>query len=440
MCCIPSIGIKTSEAVFKYDMVRDFKEGYACVMSQGKCGYIDTSGSTIIPFKYDYAWDFNNGLARVTASSNGTRITFLKDSHGTDSEKTHDFYTDYIPVVNDCKFGFIDKQGNEVIPIEYDYASDFRDSISIVSKNGKSGVINVKGELLVPLVYESIYYSECSEKNLLLCACIKGKYGAINYKTGQIVIPFCYDNQIVFSEGRAVVSMNGKYGYIDKSGNMVIGKEWDIASTFSGGTAIVQKAGEPFCLIDKNGIIMARIEGSRLIDSYSDGKTLVLYVDSKSRNRWIMIDSTGKVLNSFNYRTVKPIGNDMYLVSKIHGIKKTQRYGCIDNDGNNVIPIKFDGIGPMAEKKIPVRKGDKWGYWSNYKKSINFSYQEADCFKDGIARVIKNGKCGFIDFNENQILLFIYETVRNFSEGYAAVKNNGKWGFVDMNGKELDCN
>ena len=39
------------------------------------------------------------------------------------------------------KCGFIDKEGNEIIPCEYDYADDFKDNLARVKLKGKWGII-----------------------------------------------------------------------------------------------------------------------------------------------------------------------------------------------------------------------------------------------------------------------------------------------------------
>ena len=48
-----------------------------------------------------------------------------------------------------------------------------------------------------------------------------GKYGYID-KEGKVIIPFEYDDAKSFSEGLAAVKKDGKYGFVDKEGNEVI--------------------------------------------------------------------------------------------------------------------------------------------------------------------------------------------------------------------------
>ena len=74
-----------------------------------------------------------------------------------------------------------------------------------------------------------------------------GKYGFID-NTGQVVIPPKYDLAWDFSEGLARVSQNGKYGFIDKTGKVVIPLKYDKADSFYNGVAGVldHSTGEAF--------------------------------------------------------------------------------------------------------------------------------------------------------------------------------------------------
>jgi len=68
---------------------------------------------------------------------------------------------------------------------------------------------------------------------------VNGKWGFID-KTGKIVIKPQFDSERQdFSEGLALVKVNGKWGFIDKMGKMVIKPQFDEAYGFSGGLASV---------------------------------------------------------------------------------------------------------------------------------------------------------------------------------------------------------
>ena len=55
-----------------------------------------------------------------------------------------------------CKYGFIDKTGKTVIPLEYDEASSFYNGFAKVKKNGKWGLIDKSGKMVIPLEYDGV--------------------------------------------------------------------------------------------------------------------------------------------------------------------------------------------------------------------------------------------------------------------------------------------
>ncbi|MEO0020342.1 MAG: WG repeat-containing protein [candidate division WOR-3 bacterium] len=67
---------------------------------------------------------------------------------------------------------------------------------------------------------------------------VKDKWGYID-KTGNLVINPQFDDAWSFSEGLAVVQIGDKLGYIDKTGNLVISPQFAFASAFSEGLAAV---------------------------------------------------------------------------------------------------------------------------------------------------------------------------------------------------------
>jgi hypothetical protein len=85
-----------------------------------------------------------------------------------------------------------------------------------------------------------------------------GKFG---YKDndGKIIIPAIYDYVDYFSEGLANVKQNGKMGFIDKTGDIVIPLQYDGAASFSEGLAVVRLSGK-MGFIDKTGKIIIPLQ------------------------------------------------------------------------------------------------------------------------------------------------------------------------------------
>lgn len=89
---------------------------------------------------------------------------------------------------------------------------------------------------------------------------LNGKYGFINTK-GEVVVPCAYEGAWIFSEGLAAVKLNGKWGYINTKGEVVIPCVYESARPFSKGFAKVKLNG-------KRGVINK--EGKWIIQPIAD--------------------------------------------------------------------------------------------------------------------------------------------------------------------------
>ena len=84
-------------------------------------------------FSIRYSKEERKGLAEKASFSEGLAIVEL---HG--------------------KMGYIDKEGNEVIPFKYDHAENFKDGIALVKKNAKYGYIDKKGNEVIKAEHSSL--------------------------------------------------------------------------------------------------------------------------------------------------------------------------------------------------------------------------------------------------------------------------------------------
>ena len=125
----------------------------------------------------------------------------------------------------------------------YEVIGYWDDDLGIVRLNGKWGMINTEGKVVIPLKYDCVdYFSEG-----LAYVKLNGKYGFVD-TTGKVVIPLKYDSVGKFDEGLASVFLNGKRGFVDKTGKEVVPPKYDFIYDFVEGLAKVR-------LYDKFGFI-----------------------------------------------------------------------------------------------------------------------------------------------------------------------------------------
>lgn len=332
---------KTGKIVvpLEYDFVNGFSDGLAWVKKDDKYGYIDKTGKIVASLEYDRADNFNDGLAAVAKGN-------WRDGF---------------------KYGFIDKTGKIVVPLEYANVSNFKNGFAAVGKGNltdvyKYGFIDKTGKIVVPLEYDSPYEQLYFFNDGFAAVNKSNKWGFVDMSSGNLSIPFEYDNIGIFVDGLAAVAKgnwtNGfKWGFIDKNGKIVVPLEYDIVSDFIEGLAFVAKGnltdGYKYGFIDKTGklILPLKYDGSSF---FQEG-----LISVQINNKWGLIDKTGKVIVPLEYDYINHFCDNLALVYK--GEYPNIKYGFVDMAGNVVVPLDYDNATSFNERLAVVEKNGKWG-------------------------------------------------------------------------------
>ena len=168
-----------------------YSEGLCAVQEEGgKWGYIDLNGNIVIPFDYLEAKNFVNELAPVKNDEN--------------------------------KWGYIDKNGEIVIPFEYTNAEVFSDGVGRVANETEWGelwgYISKDGVMLTGFEYYS-------PEEFFDGLSVAGKYTGKGYikKDGTPLTEFCYPFAYSFKNGVAFVEKGElDFDYIDTTGKSIV--------------------------------------------------------------------------------------------------------------------------------------------------------------------------------------------------------------------------
>ena len=230
----------------------------SAVGKDGKYGFINKKGETIIPFVFDYAESFNG---ESTIASKGDKSVIINKEGKIVKEFESGYLRDFSEGLaiyekdenDELRYGYVDEKGNLIIPRKFYSVRGiygiFEDGFASVYKyaEGKFGVIDKSGKEVLPFKFESdILYSE-----ELFLVYNNGKAGYYD-TNGKCVIPCEYETATPFYEGLAAVEKGGLWGFIDKSGKMVINPVFDDVNSFSDGLAVVKK-NDKYGIVDKNG-------------------------------------------------------------------------------------------------------------------------------------------------------------------------------------------
>ena len=235
-----------------------------------------------------------------------------------------------------------------------------------------------------------------------------------------------YDYKDDYYEGLAAVRLNGKWGYIDKSGNVVIPLKYDLAYGVKEGLALVKSNGK-YGFIDKSGNVVIPLKYDDAA-SFNEGLALV-----KLNGKCGFIDKSGNV--------VIPLKYDLAYGFKegLAPVKLNSKWGFIDKNDNVVIPLKYDGVYNFSNGRAIVELNWKYGFIDKSGNEITpLKYDYADGFSNGRASVELNGKRGFIDKSGKVVVPIKYDFAYSFENGRAQVKLNGEWFYIDKNGNRID--
>ena len=122
------------------------------------------------------------------------------------------------------KWGFVDRNMNEVIPCVYEKVWWFSNGYAEVKKGeGKCGIIDTNGNEIVPCQYEAISIKDAFD-HLPVEVKINGKYGMITLN-GIELIPVKYDYLDFMNKGIIRARLGQEYVIYDKLGNELFFKK-----------------------------------------------------------------------------------------------------------------------------------------------------------------------------------------------------------------------
>ena len=259
------------------------------------------------------------------------------------------------------KYSLIDKAGQEITTVKYDDMSRFDHGVACVKINGKWGVINKKGEEVTPLKYDFM-----QETNTFVVRWLKGGNKMIlldeDYKPIECnPLGYFSDRNSYFDEsGIAKVCLNGKWGFIDKSGKEISKIKYDYVFFFSEGMArvllnnkwgFINESGEEVIPLiydfdDEELREKSPCEIGESIEENEKGQPVYLDKEGKSID-YDVLEFINEQHTYFNhglvavyYANIHDIYNDSYSETQQH--YKRPKYIFLDKKGEEVKSKKYD--------------------------------------------------------------------------------------------------
>ncbi|MCB9197515.1 MAG: WG repeat-containing protein [Flavobacteriales bacterium] len=410
------------------------------VTLNGKFGFYSEDGRLMSEAKHEEVSPVLWG--RICVVSNGGKHVFMKDNQMI--SRVYDDWSNFSTVeylgdtwlalvCKDGKCGYIDTLGKEVVSLTFDKAGAFEYGRAAVTKGDQSFCIDKTGKEV--LCFDDVKVTW--DRKLIVR--VGNKYGLFN-GDGSSITPIIYDEMKDLEYGLSPVKKDGKWGFVDIRGELVIPMLFDNAQNFDKrGQAKVEQNGREF-YIDTKGIETKGIDKEeRLKNGYTlvmAGEKFGLYNNGKEVLPPIYdkIDIVAYWKDGFS-ATKPPYYSNWFYVEI--GDKK----GVVDENGEVIVPILYRVIkyeGPETADMFYVCEENCGFMDATGKIVVPLVYRYFGDFGDGLAMAMKGDKYGYIDAKGNEVIPFIYEDALRFIDGKARVKLNGAYFYIDRTGKVVN--
>ena len=313
--------------------------------------------------------------------------------------------------------GYLDTKGEWAIKPQFDIASAFNNGMAYVTKGEEKFYVDTTGEVLVNVTAYDFwgYYED-----------------------------LCRVSQWVQDEtGEGQVRM---YGYIDKTGEVVLPLKYRLANNFGCGVAVVAETQDELILIDKTGAKVAAMEIENPGEYFNWGSLTALYGEDlcvlKNYEKDVLhvFDKQGKLV--FTLEGSAASVKNVYQEGMFAIRDKAGRVGYANKQGELVIDFYYmakgmdsdfsEGLACVGDE---IKGVMKYGYIdAQGNEVIKPRFEDARAFSCGLAAVKENGKWGFIDHEGNYVIEAQYNLVRGFESGVAIVDKGQDWYIIDTAG------
>lgn len=292
-------------------------------------------------------------------------------------------------VSKEDSFGIIDKKNQVIVDFQYDEILEFVKNHAIVRKENKFGLIDRLGKLKFPIIYDDINLLPDGLYEVVLEG--KSNYYNSNFELQLIVDGVAYvsfSRQMALKHpefeligeldshtNRAVVKVGGQLNYIDSTGKLLLTNplEWFsdalILSKFYSGFAVFRKKGK-YGLIDVAGKVIQK-------PVYESSGPYTGFWPVKDKGNWALLDVKGKVVLPFEYDFIRYFPEMGYLVER-EGF-----FGLVNEAGKMVLPISFSNIKPFEQQYFYLSIEDKQGLFTrDGKEVLAIQYDRIQRFDD----------------------------------------------------------
>jgi|GEM_PF-685791 len=368
-------------------------------------------------------------------------------------------------------YGYIDQDGNEVIPFKYIYPTAVSSAgvfCAMDPSTKKRALFSIKGEE-IPTPFQGFDLPDVmgfNEKGFVLeniRIIYKGKYGVLD-KQGKAIHQPEYDRMTDFFDDFTFGGKGTKWYILKMDGSKVpVNTEAKEIKRFKEGLAPFVTPKGLCGFVNEKGEVV--VEPKYLNVGYFSLGLAWVRLENKKIG---FIDKTGKMIIEPKYDVVKEFDE----VGKCAMAKIGSQFYILKSDGSEISVEGVNALKDFNEGIAEAKKGDKWGYVDgNGKWLVQPIYNKNNKFEYGYGRIFsgvkwgavntkgdiviqpkyhrlhvlenglfsfkesEEGKFGIVNSKGEVVVNPSYDDIKDFKDGFARVKLGDKWGMINRQGK-----
>ena len=274
----------------EYDSIESLKgvKNTILIKKESKVGLVNSNGEVLLDAVYekiDNMADNNKYIVKL----DGTWLVMAKDGTKYLEGKVSNvagINNDNVIVINNGKYGVINLGEEEKIPYEYEELRYCFDNKYIAKKDGKYGVINLDKDVLVDFKYSNIIYNNGTE---YLKA--QSENGLFDYISKDMTVKFIADEEIIVENDYMAVKVSGETKYYNLKLDEKSSKD-----IFTTNTLFVYKDNGKYGFKNKDGKVVVEAKYEDATEQNECG-----FVAVKKDGLWGALDQYGKVVCETKY-------------------------------------------------------------------------------------------------------------------------------------------
>lgn len=412
----------------QYDKIEsvNLQQGYAIATQRGLQGAIDLKNRILLPFEYDTI---------------GTRF----------------YHSDFLLGTKNNLTDLYNLSDRAIVLTGLEHIAFFLGDANYghAQKDGKQGIVDVRGNIVVPFKYDKIVQFHRNLDYRAIFTGINGKKGIIDFDYGHILIPPAYDrlDYLDTQNDYGIVTQDGQRGIYDPKTDRFTPLEYDEVELLSPDRYAYYTANHRVKNLKpiKDGVVSLVKEGNktRLLLNNFYPTELKYVIVTKNNKQGILDINTGKKVVSIEYDTIESNPNTQeYAIAT-----RAAKWGILKIEDNTFIPIngteidsslldrgyalftqqRKEGVIDLMGKVIVPAQFD-------LDPSANLSLGENRLIADKYLIASQNGRGGLLNLQTKEFRASDYARIISsghnidLESGYSIAIEDNKQGIIDLKG------